>query len=85
MKKLFVIFIFVLGFTSCTPPSHDGATAICECYKELHRIDPEAIIQMEYFADSCKKLHISVLDKFKDTPEEKETFNKAYEHCQNEK
>ncbi len=85
MKSILMIFALALGLVSCTPPTHEGATAVCECYKELHRVNPEAIIQMEYVADSCKKLHISVLDKFKDNPEEKETFNKAYEHCQNEK
>lgn len=85
MKVSILIFLLSFVCVSCSTPIHEDATAVCDCYKELHRINPDNQSQMDFVADSCKKLHISVLQKFEENPENKIVFDKAYEHCQNEK
>lgn len=85
MRKILVIFS-VLALVSCETPQDDRATAVCNCYKLMHRIDVDTELELlNYVADSCQSLHAQVLNELKDQPEEKEKFDKAYEFCQNEK
>jgi len=69
---------------SCKPVN-DDATAVCHCYKELLKISPEKeALKMEAVADSCGKLHASVLQKFEKGSDEHKAFIEAYTFCQNE-
>lgn len=87
MKKRFVSLLVVsLLISSCSSPTNEKATALCNCYKSLHGIDPdEEFEKLNYFADSCKTLHISILKELESNPDEKANFDRAYNYCQNEK
>jgi hypothetical protein len=86
MKQLlFTTALFSLLFVSCAEPKDDRATAVCDCYKLLHRVGADEVEVMNFIADSCQTLHIEVLKELEGNPEEKELFDEAYEFCQNEK
>ncbi|MCB9189581.1 MAG: hypothetical protein H6599_09930 [Flavobacteriales bacterium] len=87
MKSTLAIVGFMVVFVvGCSAPIDDRATALCECYRELHIIDPNEDFElMNMVADSCKALHISILDELSDNPDEKAKFDAAYDYCQNEK
>lgn len=85
MKKI-LAFGFVLTIFSCQPPQDDRATAVCECHKLLHRVDPvNEPDLLNYLTDSCKTLYKGVLLEIENDPEEKLKFDEAFEFCQNEK
>lgn len=87
MKYILYFSIALAGIlTSCTPPQDERATALCECYGELHRVNPETDTELlNVLADSCKTLHIEILNELEESPEDKAVFDAAYEYCQNEK
>lgn len=87
MKYLSGLIIMLgLSVMSCSAPEDERATALCECYKQLHRVDPETDVEfLNYLADSCKTLHVEILTELESNPEEKAKFDEAYEFCQNEK
>ncbi|CAG5077719.1 hypothetical protein [Parvicella tangerina] len=86
MKHFLFLVLVSVSFFACSEPRDDRATALCECHKDLGRIDPETDLElMNYVADSCKTLYIEILTELEDKPEEKAKFDEAYEFCQNEK
>ncbi len=87
MKYIAHLFIVIsLLLIGCSAPTDERATALCDCYKELHRIDADTDFElMNVVADSCKNMHIGLLKDLEGKPAEKEKFDAAYEFCQNEK
>lgn len=86
MKKIVIIGLLAIGVSSCQAPQDDRATSLCNCYKELHKVNPETNADLlNYIADSCKTLHIGILKEIERNEEDKAKFNEAYEFCQNEK
>ena len=88
MKNLYTIIIGLtsLVIVSCSAPVDERATAVCDCYKVLHSLDPvEKTEEMNVVADSCKKLHVGILKELEGNAEEKAKFDEAYNYCQNEK
>ncbi len=82
-----VVLLLVLGviIVGCSEPSNEDATAVCNCYKELYKISSDETVMMEAIADSCGKLHASILTKLESDPEAHKKFIEAYTFCQNEK
>ena len=81
-----LLSIFGLFSISCSAPQDDRATAVCDCFNQLHRIDPvEETELMNFVADSCKTLYINTLKELEGNDEDKAKFDEAYEFCQNEK
>lgn len=87
MKYLSLLYVLLgLSIVSCSAPEDERATALCDCYKQMHRVNPDTDIELlNFIADSCKTLHIEILTELESKPEEKTKFNEAYEFCQNEK
>lgn len=87
MKNLSILFAIIsLSVISCSAPEDERATALCECYKQMHRVNPETDAELlNFIADSCKTIHIEILKELESNPEDKAKFNEAYEFCQNEK
>ena len=81
LKKItFPICVLALIlFQSCSDPTHPDAESLCNCYTQMYRADDDKI---DNIADSCSTIHIDIIKKLKDNPEEKAKFDEAYSYCQ---
>ena len=79
MKRYIVVFVVILSI-GCNNTNKD-AEALCNCYSTL-LYNKEDTIQSNYIADSCGKLHISIIKKNKKDQAKKKSFDKAYKKCQ---
>ena len=52
--------------------------------KELHKVPIEEEPLINFLADSCKTLHIEVLNKINGNEDQKAKFDEAYQYCQQE-
>ncbi len=78
----YYIAILLISFTTiaCTGHKQKEATELCNCYTLLHRTRNE--VKNETLSDSCSKLYMEILDKFKEDDKELKLFWAAYEDCQ---
>ena len=79
MKKPIVVLLLIFTLASCES-SHKDASALCGCYKELHRAIP--IKKVEIIGDSCSKLYVEILERLKADEKELNLFENALSNCQ---
>ncbi len=60
------------------------AQSLCNCYKQVHKIDIEEEPLINFITDSCNTLWKGVYDKYTTNEEDKKLFNQAYSACQDE-
>ena len=59
---------------------HPLATKLCDCYTRIYRAKDAD--ERSFWEDSCKTLHIDILNELENDPLQKEVFLKAYRRCQ---
>ena len=79
MKKIPLLLFLIVLFLSCEP-SHKDASALCECYTELHRAVP--LKKVEIIGDSCSNLYVEILERLKGDEKEMKLFEQALNSCQ---
>tara|TARA_X000001036_G_scaffold257245_1_gene239214 strand:- start:103 stop:351 length:249 start_codon:yes stop_codon:yes gene_type:complete len=82
MRRISLLLMGLVFMISCER-EHPLAAELCDCYTRIYRAnrvnDKDERI---FWEDSCKTLHINILQKLEDDPSQKKVFIKAYRRCQ---
>jgi hypothetical protein len=85
-----IIGVTSVAFSTITSCNHVSdaiqadALALCNCYKQIHKISVEEEPLINYVTDSCNTLWKGMYDKYSTREEDKKQFNQAYSACQDE-
>jgi hypothetical protein len=63
---------------------NSDAQALCNCYKQVHKISVDEEPLLNFITDSCNTLWKGMYDKYASQDEDKKLFNQAYSACQDE-
>jgi hypothetical protein len=80
-------FFGLNGLISCNSVPDgiaEDAQSLCNCYKQVHKIEPEEEPLINFITDSCNTMWKGIYDKYADQEEQKKLFNQAYSACQDE-
>ena len=79
MKKLIALLLLFVGLISCDA-RHKDATALCDCYTQLHRA--VALKKINILGDSCAHLHVEIIERLEKNKDDFHLFEQALLNCQ---
>jgi len=79
MRRISLLLMGLVFMISCER-EHPLATELCDCYTRIYRANDKD--EQTFWEDSCKTLHIKILQELEDDPSQKKVFIKAYRRCQ---
>lgn len=83
MVKYFLLIGVLFTIAGCGAPAHSDAEALCNCYKEVHKVPADNLPIVEFVMDSCNTMFKNTLDGL-ENEKEKKAFYEAYHYCQDQ-